>query len=110
MGAPDRLDLADVVELMPHTVKVRKRTGSDAYGAPTYLSGVQTYRALVRKVRSRQSQGDGREEVSRYRCVVAATTITPLDEVEFDGRRFEIADVSTISDERGVHHQVLDLS
>lgn len=109
MVAPDRLDLADVVELMPHTIKVRKRTGSDAYGAPTYVAGVETYRALIRKAKTRQSQGDGREEVNSYRCVVASTTITSLDEVEYDGKRYLIADVSTISDERGAHHQVLDL-
>lgn len=98
----------DFLELMPDTVTITQRSGSNAYGEHTF-SGATTHRARIVKKIEMLRTIRGEEKVSDTVVWVAGNgtfpNVEPDDKVTLpDGTTRPVLQIHTFGDDDGNHH------
>jgi hypothetical protein len=100
---------ADLVDILPHTVSIRARTGGSDYAGFTFATA-KTYKAYVNSEDTKLYAPDGTERISHARVYVGPEVLTdgtlgslpsmgPDDEITLDdGTRPPIMKVNAIPD------------
>lgn len=101
----------DFLEMMPHTVTVRPKTGVDRYGKNTFGTAL-TYPARIEGGNRLVVTPQGEEKVATRRVFVgAAVVVSPEDELElpagYNPQKPRILRADRVDDEDGHHHTVL---
>lgn len=109
----------EFLDLMPATVQVRRRTGTDQFGNPAYTDPV-AWRCRIDKARRRV--GEATAGVIQWRTVIDESLIGPYVDPPWDvGDQITMptgsvvtvgnpTDVTTMWDETGPHHLVVSIT
>ncbi len=94
----------ELLELMPHTVFVARRIGTDKFGDTEFAPAIP-YRAQVVEKVKRVRDTSGAEKISTVQAIVATTeAISPFDKITLpDGSSPVILAVGSYPDEAGLH-------